>query len=308
MTKIEARFVTPMKHISQRMAEQKRRFPKLTLKTPAKRIPPEPSIELDERCRLLKLPAEIRAMIYEYALTEQGGLVISGGHLHSARVDSEECDANQLKFVCKQLHAETKGLGLRYNILTIKDSDSRLWFGTFEKFVNHECSSENLRRLTEVILHDRIERFEDRMHRRFSRERGVTQMAILERQLNAICSPHFKACCQKLPRATITIRLEVCRAHPDFFAWAEIGSLVQYLHRGTKSRMWEDGMLWTREAGDMAQRFLAHSPSPFPANVRLTPASYEVAQFGLSEDFNGMDPITRAAWLKQGQSWYDNGF
>lgn len=267
------------------------------------------STAADNRCLLLELPAELRAVIYEYALTEKGGLITSGGHFYSACVDSEERDANQLKFVCKQLHTETKGLGLRFNNLTIKDSNRKHWFGRFKSFVTYRCSPENLGRLTEVILHDRIERFEDRMYRRCSRGRGVTPLAILERQLNAICSPYFKACCQKLFTATITIRLEVCRAHPDFLTWAQIGSLVQYLYRGTMSRMWEDGMPWTPEAQYVAQKFFSrHGPSSFPTNVRFTPASYEVAQFGLSDDFNRMDPVVRNEWLTQGESWYENGF
>lgn len=270
---------------------------------------PERSTASGSRCLFLDLPAELRAMIYEYALTEKDGLIMDSSYRYSAHTASQKCDANQLKLVCKQLHAETRGLGLLYNSLTIQDSIHRVWFGNFRRFADHTCSPKIMSRLTEVILHDQIGRFEDLVRHKWSRGRGVRPLRILENQLNAICSPSFVTCCQKLPIATITIRLEVCRTHPDFFLWAEIGSLVQYLFRGTESRMLKHGMLWTWKARALVQKFLdRHGSSPFPPNLRLTPASYVVAHFRQWDDFDRMNPNLRIEWLAQGESWYKNGF
>jgi hypothetical protein len=88
-------------------------------------------------CHLLRMPAEIRNEIYAYALSFQYGLKyyhdrqFSTGHMQVAdantltnlRMDWESedhavmilHDANQLKFVNKQLRLETRSLVLRYN-------------------------------------------------------------------------------------------------------------------------------------------------------------------------------------------------
>jgi hypothetical protein len=153
-----------------------------------------------------------------------------------------------------------------------------------------------------------MERFEDRIGHKWSRGRGLRLLQILEGQLIAICSPCFVAYRQKLPTITITIRLEVCRTHPDFLLWAEIGYLVQYLFHATGSRILEHGMLWTRQARALARKFLdRHGSSPSPPIFRLTPASYEVAHYRQWNDFDRMNPNIRNERLTQGESWYENG-
>jgi hypothetical protein len=97
--------------------------------------------------RLMRLPAEVRNAIYAYALAFQYGLryyhdqQCSAGRMQIADANSitnppidwslEDYelmilhDANQLKFVNKQLHSETRGLVLRYNDIrfhTIQDT------------------------------------------------------------------------------------------------------------------------------------------------------------------------------------------
>jgi hypothetical protein len=103
-------------------------------------------------CRLLQLPRELRDLIYEYALTEDGGLVSSGTHprrLYAAGKD-EQSEPNQLKLVSKQLYSETKGLPLLYNNLTFRNFDH------LERFVENYCADALFRRVEEVTLSEEL--------------------------------------------------------------------------------------------------------------------------------------------------------
>jgi hypothetical protein len=67
--------------------------------------------------RLLQLPAELRKHIYEHALTNPEGLP------WKCLFNTEGGPANSLKLVCRQLHAETAGLELKYNAITFHQTD-----------------------------------------------------------------------------------------------------------------------------------------------------------------------------------------
>ncbi|KAI4915123.1 hypothetical protein J4E90_005162 [Alternaria incomplexa] len=80
--------------------------------------------------RLLALPRELRDIIYEYALTEDEGLLLferrTLGEPYSSRRIFEgrrptdpDVESNRLKYVCRQLYDETKGLGLGLNDLAM---------------------------------------------------------------------------------------------------------------------------------------------------------------------------------------------
>lgn len=86
-------------------------------------------------CRLLKLPAELRLLIYEYALHAPNGVVCKEEWDHTGdwwcyypllapikdfydpdpTVDYSTTEGNQLKYVCRQLNTETKGLTFSVN-------------------------------------------------------------------------------------------------------------------------------------------------------------------------------------------------
>ena len=75
--------------------------------------------------RLLDLPREIRDMIYEYALTEDQGLLLvehddTQKSFRGCRPTDPGTKSNCLKYVCRQLYYETKGLDLGLNDLTIR--------------------------------------------------------------------------------------------------------------------------------------------------------------------------------------------
>jgi hypothetical protein len=82
---------------------------------------------------LLRLPPELRNIIYGYVLAEAGGLHYlfpgQGAHrLYSPTTMTPAKrswprfagEANQLKYVCHQLWHETRGYGLKFNPLTIR--------------------------------------------------------------------------------------------------------------------------------------------------------------------------------------------
>ncbi|KAF2195692.1 hypothetical protein K469DRAFT_758459 [Zopfia rhizophila CBS 207.26] len=76
----------------------------------------------DQNCRLLQLLGEIRNKIYAYALSESDGLFCRNGKdgppkLYAAHTATQE--SNQLKYVCRRMYWETKGLGLQYNDLVL---------------------------------------------------------------------------------------------------------------------------------------------------------------------------------------------
>ncbi|CAN9445988.1 unnamed protein product [Alternaria alternata] len=75
--------------------------------------------------RLLDLPRELRDMIYEYALTEDQGLLLverddTQKSFRGCRPTDPSTESNCLKYVCRQLYYETKGSGLSLNDLTIR--------------------------------------------------------------------------------------------------------------------------------------------------------------------------------------------
>ncbi|CAO2652285.1 Nn.00g005680.m01.CDS01 [Neocucurbitaria sp. VM-36] len=85
-------------------------------------------------CHFLELPAELRCMIYEFSLSQAEGIQYrpgSDGKTFKQRTkgsmpNSSESDANQLKYVSRQLFRETRDLEIRYN---------DLYFKTFEEAV-----------------------------------------------------------------------------------------------------------------------------------------------------------------------------
>lgn len=83
-----------------------------------------PDLHLDtqmvQSSRLLQLPGELRNKIYEYAFTEEHGLIAYSGSLGCLRTFGRgpARESHQLKYLCHWLYTETRDLALRYNKLT----------------------------------------------------------------------------------------------------------------------------------------------------------------------------------------------
>jgi hypothetical protein len=115
---------------------------------------------------LTRLPRELRDIIYEYALTEDGGLVADVKpkasnalpEFRPRRLDNlkDHRASNQLRLVCRQLYLETTGLGIRYNDITFVDTwyESRIFaYVNFTRFVE-SCSRKQIDKLRKIIIHD----------------------------------------------------------------------------------------------------------------------------------------------------------
>jgi len=111
--------------------------------------------------RLLALPRELRDIIYEYALTEDEGLLLferrTLGEPYSSRRIFEgrrpthpDVESNRLKYVCRQLYHETKGLGLGLNALAMH---SKRQVEAFVAFFD-TCSARQQQCIRKVTLND----------------------------------------------------------------------------------------------------------------------------------------------------------
>ena len=124
--------------------------------------PPQPlatgdSAPLSAPNRLLALPRELRDKIYEYALAEDEGLLLIETHPKSFRghrLYEHWVESNRLKYVCRQLYHETKGLGLGLNDLAMR---SERQVESFVAFLD-TCSASQQQCIRKVTLTDRMMR------------------------------------------------------------------------------------------------------------------------------------------------------
>jgi len=112
---------------------------------------------------LLRLPRELRDIIYEYALTEEGGLVAdvcSNDHsptwFRAAKSTDKSQESNQLRRTCRQLFIETTTLGILYNNITFIDTyhvNRVLAYQHFTRFVE-ESSRRQLEKIGRITIVD----------------------------------------------------------------------------------------------------------------------------------------------------------
>lgn len=103
-----------------------------------------PNTLISNGCYFLRLPGELRNLVYAYALSEPAGLefrydsqgiarlyhfgaakpspeissTITDEGLEAHGGESEMSDANQLQYISRDIRRETRGIGIRYNRLT----------------------------------------------------------------------------------------------------------------------------------------------------------------------------------------------
>jgi hypothetical protein len=141
-------------------------------------------------------------LIYEYALSEDGGLfgdVISQKDSWirfraATEVRNGGQESNQLRYVCRQLYMETNGLGLRYNDFTFmprsgEPSVVRV-YDHFDQFV-HYCSPRHLAKIKHITL---LENETD------------TKLDLIDGGLASLLSIDVVRFCQKYLTATVVVR------------------------------------------------------------------------------------------------------
>ncbi|KAF1840336.1 uncharacterized protein K460DRAFT_437402 [Cucurbitaria berberidis CBS 394.84] len=87
-------------------------------------------------CYFFRLPGELRNRVYQFSLSEPEGLRYHQNsdsvgfyrRTETSKNDSHDSEANQLKYVCRRLNQETRGLGIRYNMLYFDNFMHASWF------------------------------------------------------------------------------------------------------------------------------------------------------------------------------------
>ena len=156
---------------------------------------------------LILLPRELRDIIYEYVLTEEGGVIanarFNANGLPCFRANnSSENKLTNLYLVCRQLQAETNGLLLRYNDLTFIDT---FWltrhsaYQHFARFVEG-CSRDHLSQLRRVIILDDQTVIPD--------QTVIDRTRLSELQSNCGRTSVVGRFCHDFPDSTVIVRLD----------------------------------------------------------------------------------------------------
>ncbi|KAF2735876.1 hypothetical protein EJ04DRAFT_182573 [Polyplosphaeria fusca] len=117
----------------------------------------------DGTCHLFRLPRELLDIIYEFALTEDQALFslpttdrkIAGGYSRQSKklflCKFGHKEANRIKYTCKKLFFETRGLSIRYNVITFARNDYIPSHAQFFHFLKH-CSPRITHRIRVEIV------------------------------------------------------------------------------------------------------------------------------------------------------------
>jgi hypothetical protein len=150
------------------------------------------------------LPKELRDIIYELVLAEEGGLIADAVlHLNkwtqfsanSIQTDGSR-ESNQLRYVCRQLYEETSRLCLRYNDLTFccQDETARRNFITVYDVFDHFHNN-----CAQHLLGD---------IRRITKLDDATDPPTVLTNFEDLLSPPLVRYCREFPQATVLVRFE----------------------------------------------------------------------------------------------------
>lgn len=231
---------------------------------------------------LLDLPRELRDIIYEYALTEDGGLIVQSLppdfeslpaiHLEAAGA-KYKTDPNQLKFTCRQLYAETIGLSLRYNKLSFLGYSN---FELFNRFTRTHCTSAHFKRVKSVYI---VQRSQANFYEEL-------------READAIGKAY--------PNLSIEIRLQWLTERAEFDTWRFAGSRIQCILRGTIPDLYVASVLGAN-IHVFEDGFGADS-----RNVQVFPMGFDEETCRVVAISSGR--ITIDGWMAQFKKWFQEGF
>ncbi|KAH4068847.1 hypothetical protein HBH98_077440 [Parastagonospora nodorum] len=173
---------------------------------------------------LLALPAEIRNLIYEFALTRDEVRVhwVTGTTRlrlkPELRVSSNpKASINQLKFVSRQLYQETAGTELKYNRVVFDDSSPSASTKRFFRFVT-SCSAPKLQWLRQVVIEEKSNK-EDESTMDWVRDNVHSILTLLD-------------FCSKNPQITVLYRIPRFQIFCSIPEHNECYHGLQFLHTG----------------------------------------------------------------------------
>ncbi|KAJ4374983.1 hypothetical protein N0V83_002062 [Neocucurbitaria cava] len=282
----------------------------------------DPSIPPDNgRCRLLELPRELRDLIYEYAVTEVGGLVkdnafatevvdkepswsrdvkfpvgqsTAAGLFHTADGRTYKNDHNKLKFVCKQLLSETVGLEFSCNDLIFRGDGELLGMEIFLYFIGVECKQSHHDHIRNVIIIDRQERLTPLTWYNF------------EIQLDFLLSSRFWAYSQAHTAMNITLRLEYSEDNTKSWDWMHLRGGMEHTSRravltarrlGKQDYMLEWCKTWTARISGLNRKF--------PPRYRWLPSSFRERAGGWGLWRRELQEECAEQWNEHCKRWED---
>ncbi|KAI4684042.1 hypothetical protein J4E81_009205 [Alternaria sp. BMP 2799] len=234
-----------------------------------------------EHLGLLGLPRELRDMIYGYALTEQAGLVLTEpcpSRLRAAD-NPRGPDPNPLKFVCRQLYAETRGLGLRHNKIIFPGPFS---YELFDKFTKKYCSAANFGQARRVAI------LQTAPSRLLNELQGADTIS------------------KKYPALSVEVRLDWLSDQQSFQGWCWWGSVVQRAIRGTfpvlaSAKLRDSASRAVLYRGAFRGGFWADSTA-----VQVFPRSFDEDELRRTAPYSDIDDVDD--WVAQCKQWFQEGF
>lgn len=221
---------------------------------------------------LFALPRELRDIVYDYALTEDNGLILKKRDLAPSdlsppsfvalRHDYFRKEANQLKYVCRQLYHETKGRELRLNKVTAAYSR---WPGRESQVENFElflqtCSPFYRCKLLRVVLWQKVNLGE--LRNPYFDDTGLSLGEVHETISRSLVAQF----CAQQPHCQVELRLWPFLAKTQACTWVAFGTLLQYMIHGTMP-----GLLSKNVEASIEGLYSRLDLLPIPRNLRIFP-------------------------------------
>ncbi|KAF2788210.1 hypothetical protein K505DRAFT_342288 [Melanomma pulvis-pyrius CBS 109.77] len=267
--------------------------------------------------QLLSLPAELRNMIFQYALTEKDGVHVKEGMSTERRIFGLYArrnttagwvykELNQLRYVCRQTYSETKGLGLRYNNLHFPNNTRPREYYSYRSL--HEAgemvrpwtvclhflqnlSPEQMSRIKRISLvewfgsYDQSESYPTYV---FSL-RGVRAMSEI---------------CRAYPKIEITIYLEHLGTRTGLLLWMFFGGGLELALRKRRPQ-WDTTLFNIEPVIPQLARIWTETDEyeiPFPDNLKVFPSDKYKEDAWEADQLRNCDKFPE--WMAQIKKWY----
>lgn len=244
--------------------------------------------------------------MYEYALTEEGGLVkdnvfsngtaVAEGRFWAAGDQATMGEANQLKYVCRQLYQETKGLGIRLNDLTFRSSYGASASSLFRHFLLYECTLNCHAHIKSVIVEETVYFTHDTPNPFLSTWR----------------QEHIRRFLEVSPCASITVNLRFVNSMMDArWFWVVVASAIHRMIRGEFPGALRPNTAEHHLASSVFLRMSVQNKTQsdgFPTNIHFFPR--EVPVRANCMNMNGRIPgaANIEEWNAQTKEWQVEGF